>query len=520
MTTTSESTTRRMTQVAVSDEAFLIIGLAFFWQLFRHTCMSTIMPLAIFPTGKWGGMVAVTYYVLVALVCLATCLAVRSSVLKERFDAIGVVVGLLATLSSIIGMLIKPDQAPVVLFVQLLIVILYALATAWLSIVCLHACIHIARENPHAMLSCVFGSAFLSIMLTFVLSDLFSANFVILAVASPFCSAISLFLVARNESCAGLSGAEETSLRPKLILLVCLFAASVIAKCICDIGIVSDGGSDRILKHFISSIEIAALLLLAWSSRDLDGFMTSAQYLILCALVLGLALVAGGFSSELTKTGAATVTSARVCAECAVLAIGVLEVVQEGFSITKASLTLILPMSICGAFGYGVLPVVANNKVDANWTVSACILCMTVISLGAFGISWWSDSHIKPGQSDANQHAYPITFSSSAKATMHEPNAVQENKDLKLESKLAVLSQEYGLTPREVDVARYICNGYSTRQICDAECLSTNTVQTHIHSLYGKLEIHSRQDLVSLVKTTRTPLSVKDNIHGQNKLDH
>ncbi|MBI4786904.1 MAG: response regulator transcription factor [Chloroflexi bacterium] len=52
------------------------------------------------------------------------------------------------------------------------------------------------------------------------------------------------------------------------------------------------------------------------------------------------------------------------------------------------------------------------------------------------------------------------------------------------------------LTAREVEVLRLIVKGYTNRQIADTLMLSVRTVDNHRANLMGKLNMHSRQELV------------------------
>jgi two-component system response regulator NreC len=52
------------------------------------------------------------------------------------------------------------------------------------------------------------------------------------------------------------------------------------------------------------------------------------------------------------------------------------------------------------------------------------------------------------------------------------------------------------LTPREVEVLRYIAQGYTNRQIAEEWTISVRTVESHRASIMAKLNLHSRADLV------------------------
>ena len=56
------------------------------------------------------------------------------------------------------------------------------------------------------------------------------------------------------------------------------------------------------------------------------------------------------------------------------------------------------------------------------------------------------------------------------------------------------------LTPREVDVLKLIVNGYTNRQIGEELNISVRTVEGHRANIYGKLNLHSRVELVRFAK--------------------
>ena len=69
-----------------------------------------------------------------------------------------------------------------------------------------------------------------------------------------------------------------------------------------------------------------------------------------------------------------------------------------------------------------------------------------------------------------------------------------------LEERCAALVREHHLTAREAEILGYVAAGYGSGYISEALYISPNTVRTHIHNIYGKLGVNSREDVLDLVK--------------------
>lgn len=62
----------------------------------------------------------------------------------------------------------------------------------------------------------------------------------------------------------------------------------------------------------------------------------------------------------------------------------------------------------------------------------------------------------------------------------------------------ATLASTYGITEREMDVYRLLAHGRNARSVEGALVISHNTVQSHVRRIYGKLGVHSQQELIDL----------------------
>ena len=63
------------------------------------------------------------------------------------------------------------------------------------------------------------------------------------------------------------------------------------------------------------------------------------------------------------------------------------------------------------------------------------------------------------------------------------------------------LAREHGLTNREGDILYLLAQGRDIVFICDTLFLSRNTVKSYQKSIYAKLGVHSKQEIIDLVQT-------------------
>ncbi len=61
------------------------------------------------------------------------------------------------------------------------------------------------------------------------------------------------------------------------------------------------------------------------------------------------------------------------------------------------------------------------------------------------------------------------------------------------------VAEQCGLTPREADVLRCLAMGYDAGKVADTLSISWHTVRTHTTSIYAKLNVHSKREVIELV---------------------
>jgi DNA-binding CsgD family transcriptional regulator len=70
--------------------------------------------------------------------------------------------------------------------------------------------------------------------------------------------------------------------------------------------------------------------------------------------------------------------------------------------------------------------------------------------------------------------------------------------------RIDLFALHFGLTSRESQIAAHMLRGYSTPRIAEIEFLSAGTVKTHIHHIFAKTGVHSRDEIIGLFDSTKS----------------
>ncbi|WP_087881552.1 helix-turn-helix transcriptional regulator [Arabiibacter massiliensis] len=80
-----------------------------------------------------------------------------------------------------------------------------------------------------------------------------------------------------------------------------------------------------------------------------------------------------------------------------------------------------------------------------------------------------------------------------------EPPSSEQRGDA-LEARCAALAEGHGFTPRESEILVHLGQGRTARAISEKLVVSENTVKYHIKSIYQKLDVHSRDEVIDLIE--------------------
>ena len=109
-----------------------------------------------------------------------------------------------------------------------------------------------------------------------------------------------------------------------------------------------------------------------------------------------------------------------------------------------------------------------------------------------------SQEHLDHTHAELRQKPFaPIKAQTSITSHM-EFDAICDDQT---ERALEAIAHTCQLTPREIEVFRLLSLGRDISTIENDLCISRNTAKMHIRHVYQKLEVHSKQELIDLVRT-------------------
>lgn len=76
----------------------------------------------------------------------------------------------------------------------------------------------------------------------------------------------------------------------------------------------------------------------------------------------------------------------------------------------------------------------------------------------------------------------------------------QKSDDTAFKAACAAVAEKHRLTARETEVFELLARGRTSPVIQEKLVLSHNTVKTHVRHIYAKLDVHSQQELISMVE--------------------
>lgn len=83
---------------------------------------------------------------------------------------------------------------------------------------------------------------------------------------------------------------------------------------------------------------------------------------------------------------------------------------------------------------------------------------------------------------------------------MNEYSPAAQAEAESMETRIDIISKEFGLSEKERQIARQLYNGKNNYEIAEALSVAENTVKSHNYRLYKKLGVENRVQTVNLIR--------------------
>ena len=97
--------------------------------------------------------------------------------------------------------------------------------------------------------------------------------------------------------------------------------------------------------------------------------------------------------------------------------------------------------------------------------------------------------------SAAGGSSHDAYSAAAATGALLGPESLALNPDA-LEARIAAIPESVGISAREAQIMSLFAQGRSANWIAEDLIISKNTVRSHIRSIYTKLDVHSRKELL------------------------
>ena len=242
------------------------------------------------------------------------------------------------------------------------------------------------------------------------------------------------------------------------------------------------GESDQLLQNAITMALTLALLLIGMRLPERSRLVNIAWVVVAVAFFAGLFLVAL-LNPQEHGIGTSITVMARTCMTL-LFWITLVNASKRSDASPVLSFGLLFVLSdiASSAIGYlvpGFIPAVRSIGASNSLGIALACAFMLLVASMVFLSS-------------------QVIRSAGAKAA---PDSGQAPTDAAWG--IDAVAEAAGLTPRETEVARYLARGYSQKKISEMLVVSDGTTQSHIKSIYRKLDVHSRQELIDLAEASR-----------------
>lgn len=484
-----------------------IVGMTFFWAYFRYQAVfGTLYPLGSEVSVFGYGIQLYTVFLIEALVLsvIALFFFKKSGGCYSLGKRVVLASSIIGTMGAVLNMCVQAGVFDAVVFwLSILLTVIGFLGNylAWTQY------FSSSFGAKHLVLLAI--SYFMSIVLLTALSLSFASMKPLLTTMTPLIVGLSWCLAQpqgripkqkRSKPSGSKKWINQTTTLYIGLYIAFLLAGSVVR------GIIDTGYSSESVPYlrWVISIGVSGLILAAcvwyWfkTKHGIDGNgeaagskplsmakrMSIGRLTLVCWMVLALLFFSGMFASLIFGSyveGGHIVVVARSSLDF-FLWVLLCDIATKG-RIPPVPLFL-----VCGILtevaswlvSYVMVPGVLGSSPDEGLLSLETLVLMVLFSLMAF-----------------------VVVAFGVLALRKQPNSSDKALDSAANSAARVPSErvsEYKLTQREVEVIQLFSQGYSLTKVADELFISKSTAQTHAKSIYRKLDIHSKNELIGKMK--------------------
>lgn len=474
------------------------VGFAFLW---ATTFAALLYPSSVMPGDVLAFKLCNLLFVIVAILSLTLCVKWRKREIVDPRSAL--LAGLLLSVGSILFYVGLYGEQPVTLLVALAGICIGGASGLFYA----QWQVFFTSEGASRTAIYIPLSAVVSAVLCLVLRVLPLAGIVICAIAVlPLLAALSLWKALKeiepSEADAKSQPDRAGLLRDLWKPIFCVCSIAFVWKIVS--GLFEDAASSTLLI-VLAGFGAAALIIALIELFSVKGFEVLRSYQILFPLITGAFLLPTlfgmGFAPFLSGTlmFGFEIVNLLLIITCAIYAneraIPSIYVYALCMCPTFAAMIAgdLLGAHLSSAFAY-----------DLSFVVGILFLCVYVLSLTMFLVSWTKRRKFDQGGSLGSRNAQGDGGESSSA----EQSFLASEGDIsfgalgqRAASQDAILDEIAApdfLSQREREVTALIVRGNSVAAIAKKLFISENTVRGHFKSIYRKLGVHSKQQLIDL----------------------
>lgn len=351
------------------------------------------------------------------------------------------------------------------------------LLALFVSLSCALLAERLARFEAGSALSCVTLGFLLSFALSFI--EPYGAIRTVATFAMPVVVCVALLVSGPAKAAPSSLISSKPGIPVRFILTIAAFVvAGNLLVGLVKPGMASSGSAAVYLSSGADAcIGVAVLLAIKLGAKP-QRVMFWCWSSFSMGFFLGVVLMTCP-SAELSRAGSDVVTTFRVAVEYLLFALIVLVARREHVhAMGPVGLFVLVPFGISvflrHVLAFALLERSASAVSGYLPTIVVMVALIVLFSQYSF----------------ANKTSFNEYFSPAEKST-----------ERRLDAALDALCEGRGITPREREVLAYTAQGYTMKATAEKLVISLDTVRTHSKSIFRKLGVHSKQEVIDFVNS-------------------